>query len=80
MNGFARVLVLATLACASAFPGEPAVIESVQAQQDIVLNLDPASKFWSASSRISMDKDAHGKVVPAYRTEVRTRWTTNSLY
>jgi hypothetical protein len=80
MNGFAKVLVLATLSSASAFPGEPAVIESVQAKQDVILSLDPASKFWSESSRISMDKDAHGKVVPVYRTEVRTRWTTNNLY
>jgi len=80
MNGFAKVLVLATLSSASAFPGEPAVIESVQAKQDVILSLDPASKFWSESSRISMDKDAHGKVIPAYRTEVRTRWTTNHLY
>jgi Carbohydrate family 9 binding domain-like len=80
MNGFAKVLVLATLSSASAFPGEPAVIESVQAEQDVVLSLDPASKFWSESSRISMDTDAHGKVVPAYRTEVRTRWTTSNLY
>src|SRR5258705_3276287 len=80
MNGFAKVLLLAALPSASAFPGEPAVIESVQAKQDVILNLDPASKFWSESSRISMDQDAHGKVVPAYRTEVRTRWTTNNLY
>ena len=80
MNGFAKVLLLATLSSASAFPREPAVIESVQAKQDVILSLDPASNFWSESSRISMDQDAHVKVVPVYRTEVRTRWTTNNLY
>jgi hypothetical protein len=56
------------------------MIDSVQANQDVSLNLDPASKFWRDSSRISMDKDPYGKVVPRYRTEIRTRWTRNNLY
>jgi len=80
MYGFARILLLTLLLSAAALATESAVIESVQAKQDISLNLDPASAFWRASSRISMDKDAHGKLVPAYRTEARTRWTANNLY
>jgi hypothetical protein len=27
-----------------------------------------------------MDKDPYGKVVPAYRTEIRTRWSLKNLY
>jgi hypothetical protein len=80
MNGFAKSLLLTLTLSGAALATDPAVIESVQAQQDVSLTLDPASKFWSASSRISMDKDPHGKRVPRYRTEVRTRWTTNNLY
>jgi hypothetical protein len=56
------------------------MIDSVRATRDVSLNLDPASKFWRASSRTFMDKDPYGKVVPGYRTELRTRWTKNNLY
>jgi Carbohydrate family 9 binding domain-like len=80
MNGFAKYLLLTLLLPGVALAADPAVIESVQAKEDVSLTLDPASRFWSASSRISMEKDAHGKAVPAYRTEVRTRWTANNLY
>jgi hypothetical protein len=80
MNGFAKVLLLTLVLSAAALAAEPAVIESVQAKQDVSLSLDPASKFWNVSSRISMDRDPHGKVVTSYRTEIRTRWTTNNLY
>ena len=80
MNGFAKSILLALLLSGPALAVEPAVIESVQAQQDVPLTLDPASALWSASSRIFMDKDPQGKQVPRYRTEVRTRWTANNLY
>jgi hypothetical protein len=80
MNGFAKSLLLTLVLSSAALAAEPTAIESVQAMQDVSLSLDPTSKFWSASSRISMDKDPHGKVVPGYRTEVRTRWTANNLY
>ena len=80
MNGFTKSLLLTLLLSGTALAAEPAVIESVQAKEDAQLSLDPRSNFWSASSRISMDKDPHGKEVPGYRTEVRTRWTANNLY
>jgi hypothetical protein len=80
MNGFAKSLLLTFLLSGTAPTAEPAVIESVQAQQDVSLTLDPAAKFWSASSRIFMDKDPHGNILPRYRTEVRTRWTAKNLY
>jgi hypothetical protein len=80
MNGFAKCLLLTLSLSAAALAADSATVESVQAKQDVSLNLDPASTFWSVSHRISMDKDPHGKVVSRYRTEVRTRWTANNLY
>jgi hypothetical protein len=80
MNGFGKGLPLILVLSLSALAAEPAMIDSVQASQDISLNLDSSSRFWSASSRISMDKDPQGKVVPRYRTEIRTRWTKSNLY
>jgi hypothetical protein len=80
MNGFAKGLLPALLFSAVALAAEPALIESVRAKQDVALGLDPRSMFWGRSSRIFMDQDPHGNIVPAYRTEVRTRWTRNNLY
>jgi hypothetical protein len=80
MNGFGRCHLLSLLLTATALAAEPALIESVQVQHDSPLSLDPASPFWSDSSHIFMDKDPQGKPIPRYRTEVRTRWTTNNLY
>jgi len=80
MNGFGKSLPLILFLSVSALAADPAMIDSVQASQDVSLNLDPASKFWRDASRISMDQDPHGKVAPRYRTEIRTRWTKNNLY
>jgi len=80
MNGFAKNLLLALLLSTAALAAEPALIESLRSKQDLSLSLEPSSKFWSTGSRISMDSDPHGKVVPGYRTEVRTRWTSKNLY
>ena len=57
-----------------------AAIDSVHAAQDVPLGLDPNSDFWRASRPVYMEKDSFGKIVPRYRTEVRTRWTNKNLY
>ena len=80
MNGFVNIVCLLLFAASLAAGSDPAVIESVHADRDVTLNLDPASEFWRAARPVYMETDAHGKIVPRYRTEVRTRWTTNSLY
>jgi Carbohydrate family 9 binding domain-like len=80
MNGFANILLLMLLVSSRAAASEHAVIESVHATQDVPLNLDPTSAFWRASRPVYMEKDTLGKIVPRYRTEVRTRWTKKNLY
>jgi hypothetical protein len=80
MNGFANIVFLLMLATRMALGAEPAVMESVRADQDVALSVDPASQFWRGSSATFMDKDRVGKLVPSYRTEVRTRWTKDNLY
>ncbi|HET6181327.1 MAG TPA: carbohydrate-binding family 9-like protein [Candidatus Sulfotelmatobacter sp.] len=81
MNGFAKLLFLIPLiASGKVVPADPAVLESVRAEQDAPLGLDPASPFWKLSQPVYMEKDRFGKAVPNYRTEVRTRWTKNNLY
>jgi hypothetical protein len=72
---FAVLLLLSS----SVFAAQP-IAKSVRAQADVALNTNPASPFWRAAVPIYMDSDPRGNPVPGYRTEVRTRWTTQNLY
>ncbi len=84
MNGFTSILVLMLFISSAAAGGEAAidnaVMESVQADRDVPLALDPTSQFWRGSRPVYMEKDRFGKTVPSFRTEIRTRWTKNNLY
>ena len=42
---------------------EQSVIESVRANQDVPLDLNPTSEFWRASRPVYMEKDGFGKIV-----------------
>jgi len=50
------------------------------ADNDPVSDTDPHSTFWQSAPHIVMNHDTHGKQVPGYRTEVRSRWTPENLY
>ena len=80
MNGFANIVLLMLFVSGPAGGSDQAVIESVHTSQDVPLDLDPTSAFWRASRPVYMEKDGFGKIVPRYRTEVRTRWTKSNLY
>ena len=80
MNGFPKTLLMLLLSSSMAAAADQAVIESNHAAQEVSLDLDPTSPFWRASSPIYIENDTLGKVVPRYRTEVRTRWTKNNIY
>jgi hypothetical protein len=80
MIGFVRVLVVVLLGSVTMVAADHAVVESIHAEQDVTLKLDPAAPFWSGSAPVYMEKDRYGQAGPGYRTEVRTRWTKDSLY
>lgn len=80
MNGFAKALALVLLSVIPALAANPGAAASVYADQDVALELDPASSFWSASPPVYIEKERFGKPAPEYRTEVRTRWTSKNLY
>jgi len=80
MNGFAKTLLMLLLSYSMAAAADQAVVESIHAIQDVSLDLDPTSPFWRASSPVYIENDTLGKVMPRYRTEVRTRWTKNNIY
>ena len=80
MNGFANVFVTLLVAFIPALVVGQAVVESTFAKEDTALELEPASTFWSAARPVFMERDSFGKPVPGFRTEVRSRWTKDSLY
>lgn len=78
-NGRLRSFALLVALNTAAFSAQP-VAKSVWAEKDIALDTNSASAFWRGAVPIYMDSDPHGHPVPAYRTEVRTRWTKRNLY
>ena len=56
------------------------VVYSIQAEADVSLNTDPSSPFWRNIPPVSAEVDRQGQPEPEYRTEVRSRWTRNSIY
>src|SRR5579864_9322904 len=79
VNDLLRVMILLIPCCACAFAADH-VIESKWAESAPPLDTDSSSTFWRGSEAIYMDADAHGKPLPKYRTEIRTRWTKQNLY
>jgi hypothetical protein len=58
----------------------PGVFRSVYAAQDVSLQTDLHSEFWQWARPVYAEVDTQGRVVPNYRTEVRSRWTKGNLY
>lgn len=81
LRGRPQLLILTLMLALSGWASaEPAVVESVRTEADIALDTNPNSEFWRKGLPVYMEKDAHGRAVPKYRTEVRTRWTKQNLY
>lgn len=55
-------------------------LRSAYATEDVVLGTDPRSAFWQEALSVYAEVDSWGKTMPAYRTQVRSRWTKNNLY
>ena len=79
MNGFLKLVGFALVGSSLAIAADNAM-ESTWAAKDAALDTNPASEFWRRARPVFMEKDSHGKRIPRYRTEVRTRWTDKDLY
>jgi hypothetical protein len=55
-------------------------ITAVEASQDVPLTTDPSAAFWQKTQPVFITGDTLGNPVPSHRTEVRSRWTKDSLY
>ena len=77
MNMVALCL-LVTAGVASA--QDSGAFKSVHAVTDVALDTNAGSAFWRGAAPVYAEVDAQGKIVPGYRTEVRSRWTKENLY
>lgn len=78
-KAFRVFTVLAALAIHAAAAGVE-VATSTLAPNDVAVSSDPKSSFWINAPAIFAEKDKNGQALPAYRTEVRSRWTRDYLY
>jgi hypothetical protein len=77
LSHFLLAVFFLALTCAGQ---EKPTVDSLHAQRDVQLIVDPASPFWRAAQPIYAEADKGGQVLPEYRTEIRTRWTKNNIY
>jgi hypothetical protein len=55
-------------------------ITAIHASHDVPLTTDPSSGFWTQAEPVFITGDTFGNPVPSHRTEIRSRWTQDSLY
>jgi hypothetical protein len=80
MNWFVTTCLLVMTSAAYAQDAGSAAFKSVYSAENVSLDTNPQSEFWRGALPVYADADAHGKLVPNHRTEVRSRWTKDSLY
>ncbi len=77
MNKLAWVL----LCSAAILPAqEKAVLVSYETARDIEPSADPESPFWKNIDGVFIEKSVLGPEMPAFRAEVRSRWTKDYVY
>jgi Carbohydrate family 9 binding domain-like len=75
-----RLIAFVTLMLSSVFPADNKVATTTEANEDVALDTNPASTFWSETVPIYADRDKYNQLLPGYRTEIRSRWTAKNLY
>lgn len=80
MNRIVAACLFAVSTAVHAQAVEGDAFKSVYAAREVALNTNPESNFWLGASPVYAEVDINGKTLPKYRTEVRSRWTKESLY
>jgi hypothetical protein len=79
MKQFLSVIVILILHAACAAQSKIAVT-STHANLAPALDTDPHAKFWQDAKPIYAEVDPQGKLLPEYRTVIRSRWTSTDIY
>lgn len=77
---YAAALLLMCLLVPASFAADGELMLSTQASHDVALGTNPATPFWQGAQPIYADKGRYGETQPRYRTEIRSRWTSEYLY
>jgi hypothetical protein len=79
---FAGAVVVTFFMAVHAHANDPSVatVKSVRAADNVTLSSDPESPFWRDALPVSFAGDNYGHPLPQLLTEVRSRWTNDSLY
>jgi hypothetical protein len=80
MNRLLAACLLVAAGTGYAQSADDGAFKSVYAAKDASLETNPQSAFWRGALPVYAEVDSHGKIVPGYRTEVRSRWTKENLY
>jgi hypothetical protein len=75
-----RVFMLLAVMLSGTFAMDNKIATTSEATDDVAVDTNPASTFWSQTVPIYADRDKNGHVLPPYRTEIRSRWTAKNLY
>ena len=59
---------------------EKPVMGSSHAERDVALDTNPSSQFWQAAHAVYAQVDANGRELQQFRTEVRSRWSSENIY
>jgi hypothetical protein len=78
-NLFASCMFLVTCAI-HASAADRGAMKSSYAAHDVELNTDVQSAFWQEAPSVYAEVDEHGRSLPLFRTQVRSRWTMKNLY
>jgi hypothetical protein len=80
MNRFAITFLLLMTSATYSQDRNPESFKSVYARQNVSLQTNPKSQFWRGALPVYAEVDTQGNALPSYRTEIRSRWTKESLY
>jgi hypothetical protein len=75
-----RVVIFLAIMLSAAFAADHKVATTTEAPEDVSIDTNPTSTFWSKTVAIYTDRDKNDKPLPGYRTEIRSRWTAKNLY
>ena len=77
---FAAACLLLATGSVGAQSAHSEALRSLYSAHDASLDTNPRSRFWREAKPVYIGVDANGKPQPRYRSAVRSRWTSESLY
>lgn len=77
MKRLAAGCLIAAVCTVQAQNMKPESFKSVYAVRDVALDTGPGKRFWRGTRPVYVEVNSHGHLIPEYRTEVRSRWTSS---